>query len=567
MVEEGRAARRPRGDPPLDEAGRERRSVAARTPAARSSRKPPRAAEARRGRSATELAKQQRDISVSEFFAKNRHLLGFDNPSKALLTTVKEGVDNSLDACEEAGILPDVRVEIRQLAETRFLVAIEDNGPGIVRAQVPKIFGSLLYGSKFHRLRQSRGQQGIGISAAGMYGLLTTGKPIAITTRTQGGKEAHHFELVIDTKRNEPKVKLDEVVAWERPHGTRVEIELEGAYRGGQHSVDAYIRQISLANPHAQITYVPPKAEEHGAEHVFPRVTRELPPETDEIKPHPYGVELGVLMQMFRDTTSRNLRGFFQADLSRVSGRTADEICEKAKVAPSRRPGEIGREEAERIHATIQTTKIMAPPTDCIAPIGAELIERALRSEVEADFYAAASRRPTVYRGNPFLVEVGLAYGGNLPAEEPIALYRYANRVPLQYQQGACAITKAVTQTDWKTYQLQQPRGALPLGPMLLMVHIASVWVPFTSESKEAIAHYPEIVKEIRLGLQECGRQVAIWIRKRRREADEAKKRAYIEKYIPQVAIGLQQILGFDDAERGRVIASLTDVLERSRRM
>ena len=191
----------------------------------------------------------------------------------------------------------------------------------------------------------------------------------------------------------------------------------------------------------------------------------------------------------------------------------------------------------------------MAPPTDCIAPIGHELILRALKSEVQADFHAAISRRPAVYRGNPFLVEVGLAYGGSLPADDPITLYRYANRVPLQYQQGACAITKAVTATDWKTYQLQQPRGALPLGPMLLMVHIASVWVPFTSE------------------LQECGRQVGLWIRKRRREADEAKKRAYIEKYIPQVAIGLQQILGFDDGERNRVVASLTDVLERSRRM
>ncbi|MDH3519894.1 MAG: DNA topoisomerase VI subunit B, partial [Myxococcales bacterium] len=249
---------------------------------------------------AADLAKKQRDISVSEFFAKNRHLLGFDNPSKALLTTVKEGVDNSLDACEEAGILPDVRVEIGQLSDTRFRVAIEDNGPGIVKAQVPKIFGSLLYGSKFHRLRQSRGQQGIGISAAGMYGLLTTGKPVIITTRTEVAKKAHHFELVIDTKKNEPKVTVDDEIDWDRAHGTRVEIELEGAYRGGQHSVDAYIRQISLANPHARIVYVPPKAEEHGTEHEFPRVSDALPDETAEIKPHPYGVELGVLMRMFR---------------------------------------------------------------------------------------------------------------------------------------------------------------------------------------------------------------------------------------------------------------------------
>jgi DNA topoisomerase-6 subunit B len=516
---------------------------------------------------AREMAGRQRDISVSEFFAKNRHLLGFDNPSKALLTTVKEGVDNALDACEEAGVVPDVRVEIFQLDENRFRVAVEDNGPGIVRAQVPKIFGRLLYGSKFHRLRQSRGQQGIGISAAGMYGLLTTGKPVIITTRTSAKKAAHHFELVIDTKTNEPKVKRDDEVTWERDHGTRVEIELEGAYRGGQHSVDAYIRQISLANPHAKITFVPPKPEKYGAEHVFDRVTGELPPETAEIKPHPYGVELGVLMQMFRDTKSRNLRGCLMRDFSRVSSRIADEICQKAKVAASRRPGEMTRDESERIHKAIQTTKIMSPPTDCIAPIGEELIESSLRGEVRADFYAAVTRRPTVYRGNPFLIEAGLAYGGELSADDPVTVFRFANRVPLQYQQGACAITKGVAATDWKSYQLQQPRGAPPVGPMLLMVHIASVWVPFTSESKEAIAHYPEIIKEIRLTLQECGRRVATHIRKRRREADEAKKRAYIEKYIPQVAVGLQEILGFPERERDKVVADLTEVLERSRRM
>jgi DNA topoisomerase-6 subunit B len=516
---------------------------------------------------AAELARKQRDISVSEFFAKNRHLLGFDNPSKALLTTVKEGVDNALDACEEAGILPDIRVEIRQVSETRFRIAIEDNGPGIVRKQVPKIFGSLLYGSKFHRLRQSRGQQGIGISAAGMYGLLTTGKPVLITTRTGRRSEAHQLELVIDTRKNEPKVKRDEVVDWDVPHGTRVEIELEGAYRGGQHSVDAYIRQISLANPHSKITYVPPKAEEHGASHEFPRVSKEIPPETAEIKPHPYGVELGVLMQMFRDTKARNLRSCLSGDFSRVSSKTALAICEKSGVTPTRRPSEITRDEAERVHQAIQATKIMSPPTDCIAPIGEQLIEKALRAEVKADFYSAVTRRATVYRGNPFLVEVGLAYGGELPADDPVTVYRYANRVPLQYQQGACAITKAVTATDWKSYQFQQPRGALPLGPMLLMVHIASVWVPFTSESKEAIAHYPEIIKEIKLGLQECGRKVGVYVRRRRREADEAKKRAYIEKYIPQLALGLQQILDLSEKERDKVVHNLSDVLERSRKM
>jgi DNA topoisomerase-6 subunit B len=533
----------------------------------RPSPKSARGARARATPSASELAKHQRDISISEFFAKNRHLLGFDNPSKALLTTVKEAVDNALDACEEAAIVPDLRVEVKQVAETRFRVAVEDNGPGIVRSQVPKIFGRLLYGSKFHRLRQSRGQQGIGISAAGMYGLLTTGRPIVITSRTGPKKQAHHLEVVMDTQRNEPKVKRDDVVEWNRAHGTRVEIELEGNYRGGQHSIDAYIRQISLANPHAEITYVPPKAEEHGAEHLFARVSKDLPPETAEIKPHPYGVELGVLMQVFRDTRARNLRGCLSGDFSRVSSRIAEEICTRAKIAPKRRPSEIHRDEAERIHRAIQATKIMAPATDCIAPIGEELIERALREEVKADFFAAVTRRPAVYRGNPFLVEAGLAYGGNLAGEEPITVFRYANRVPLQYQQGGCAVTRAVTTTDWKSYALQQPKGALPIGPMLLMVHLASVWVPFTSESKEAIAHYPEIIKELRLALQECGRKVSKFIRRRRREHEEAKKRSYIEKYIPHVAIALQEILGFDDREKQRTIETLSDVLERSRKM
>ena len=516
---------------------------------------------------AADMAKKQREISVSEFFAKNRHLLGFDNPSKALLTTVKEAVDNALDACEEAGILPDLRVEIVQLAETRFRVAVEDNGPGIVRAQVPKVFGRLLYGSKFHRLRQSRGQQGIGISAAGMYGLLTTGKPVVITTRIDAKKPAHHLELVIDTQKNEPKVTRDDEVDWDKAHGTRVEIELEAAYRGGRQGVDAYLEQVSLANPHAEIVYYRPKGTEGDAERRFPRVSQDLPPATAEIQPHPYGVELGVLMQMFRDTKARNLKTCLTGDFSRVSPRIAEEICQRAKVPETRRPGELTREDAERVHQAIQATKIMSPPTDCIAPIGEELIERALRAEVRSDFVAAVTRRPDVYRGNPFLIEVGLAYGGDLPAEEPVTLFRYANRVPLQYQQGACAVTKAVMSTDWKAYHLQQPKGSLPIGPVLLMIHIASVWVPFTSESKEAIASYPEILKELRLGLQECGRKVSHFISKRRREADEAKKRAYIDKYIPQVAIGLQQILGFDDAERTRVVDSLMDVLERSRKL
>jgi DNA topoisomerase-6 subunit B len=555
---------------PFESAARGSRAASDKSPARKAPRKP-RGASARKqagsGRlSAESLAGKQREISVSEFFAKNRHLLGFDNPSKALLTTVKELVDNSLDAADEARIPGDIDLRIDMLSEDRFRVTCSDNGPGIVPKNVPLVFGKLLFGSKFHRLKMSRGQQGIGVSAAGMYGLLTTGKPVRVISRTSPRRPAVEVDLAIDTRKNEPTVKSKEEVDWDQDHGTKVEIELQAGYRKGQHSVDSYVKQVSLANPHATIRYWPPdRASDEPI--VYERVTEEIPPETDEIKPHPYGVELGLLLQMLHETRSRNLSGFLSSEFSRVSSRVAGEICRTAGLEPSRRPRKLDRSDAERIHKAIAATKIMAPPMDCIAPIGEELLEKALRAIQPGDFITTVTRRPAVYRGNPFLIEVGLSYGGELPADEPAISYRFANRVPLQYQQGACAITRAISATDWKSYGLQQPKGAPPIGPMVVFVHIASVWVPFTSESKEAIAHYPEIVKEIRLGLQDCGRRVATHIRRRRREADELKKRSFIEKYIPQVAIALQQILGFDEKEKDRTIETLTDVLRRSRKM
>ena len=152
------------------------------------------------------------------------------------------------------------------------------------------------------------------------------------------------------------------------------------------------------------------------------------------------------------------------------------------------------------------------------------------------------TRSPKVYRGNPFQVEVGLAYGGSWPADKTIELFRFANRVPLLFQRGACGITEAIVRTDWRNYLLSQPKGSLPVGPMALLVHIASVWVPFTSESKEAVAHYPDIIKEIQLAAQECGRKLATFIRKRKAADYRAERRSIFERYIEEVAIAIGKI-------------------------
>lgn len=538
---------------------------------------------------AQEMAEKQRDISVAEFFTKNRHLLGFDSPLKALLTAVKEAVDNSLDACEEAGILPEIVVELVPVGENHFRMAVEDNGPGIVYDQVGKVFGKLLYGSKFHKLSQSRGQQGIGISAAGMYGQLTTGKPVRILSRTSKKSETHEFLLSIDTARNKPDIHDAKNVDWHRDHGTRVEIEMEAKYQKGLRSVDMYLKLTAIANPHVTILYTDP-----GGEKVtYERSTKTLPPQVVEIKPHPHGVELGRLIAMLKETSARSLTGFLQEEFSRVGPKVAKEICHAAKLSDKAYPTRIAREEAAALHDAIQKTKISAPSTDCISPIGEELVLSGLKKEVEADFYAASTRPPAVYRGNPFQVEVGIAYGkpggvglelteegrirktskaavateelvGN--ADEPIRVLRFANRVPLLHQQAACAVTKSVIQTNWRSYGLQHPKGALPIGPMAVMVHIASVWVPFTSESKEAIASYAEITKEIRLGLQDCGRKLGSYIRKGKRLRAEFDKRSYIEKYIPHIGIALQEILDLSDPDRDETVSTLDDVLQKSRK-
>jgi DNA topoisomerase-6 subunit B len=614
------------------------------------------------------MATKQRDISVSEFFAKNRHLLGFDNPRKALLTAVKEAVDNSLDACEEGGIVPELWVHLESMAPNRYKVGVQDNGPGIVKKQIPLIFGKLLYGSKFHRLRMSRGQQGIGISAAGMYGMLTTGKPVKIVSMTSPRKPSHYFEISIDTKRNMPEIingrgEGEEIPAGEKGHqavaareiewvthypagagaapeqalkelksGTRVTIELEGRYQRGRGSVDEYLEQTAIANPHVTIHYIDPD----GNAREYLRSTTQLPAEPQEIKPHPYGIELGQLVTMLKDSEPGSMSQFLTSSFSRVSPFVAQKICETAKISTRAHPKRIGRQEADALYQAIQVTKIPPPSTDCISPIGEPLILKGLHQQVPGEFYAAATRPPAVYRGNPFVIEVGLAYGAssptgkvtlealtdllsesdarslrqfllntfdgigasgaekilkearmgprqtaaklgkediaklhaamknvNLSEGQSVQVLRYANRVPLQFQPAACAITQSVIGNNWRAYGLSQSRGQLPSGPITLMVHMASVWVPFTSESKEAIASYPEILKELRLALQAVGRNLSTFLNQRKKVQQEGERREIFLRYLGEVAGAVSSIKGYNDSSKKQLYDQLVEVAKR----
>ena len=484
---------------------------------------------------AQKLAKGQKEISVSEFFEKNRQILGFDSPVKSLIMGVKEAVDNALDACEEAQILPDISVKIDRVDQKEYRVTVEDNGPGIVSTSMPNVFGRLLYGSRFHAVRQSRGQQGIGISATIMFGQITTGKPATARSKVEGAEAAKEIDIIIDTKKNMPVLLREDYIPWnDVPHGTRVTFYMNGRYVNGRQSVYEYLRQTAIVNPHACITFIDPE----GKKYVFDRATDQMPPRTKEIKPHPDGIELGTLMNMIKATKERSLVKFLQNDFNRVSERVAKEICSASALPETTRPTHMTLESCKQLLEGIGKVKIMAPQVDCLSPIGDKLIRKGLKhvlEEVKPEFYAPpVTRDPKVHSGNPFLVEVGIVYGGGLPKDQQVQIYRFANRVPLLYQQGACVITKAIENTDWRRYGLEQRGGSgIPFGPAIILVHVASTKIPFTSEAKEAISSIPNIQEEIQLALKACGRNLKTHLNKKERKSKTRAKFEIVQEIIP----------------------------------
>ncbi|NIO20463.1 MAG: DNA topoisomerase VI subunit B [Candidatus Aenigmarchaeota archaeon] len=481
---------------------------------------------------AEDFARQQREISISEFFEKNRHLLGYDNKVKALLMIVKEGVDNALDATEEARILPDIYIKVKEVGSEKYEIVIKDNGPGIVKKQIPRIFGKLLYGSKFHRLKQNRGQQGIGISAATLYTQLTTGEPLEIVSSTGDGK-TQKYRIKINVRKNEPLIidsGFDEGAEW---RGVQLRFLTEGVYREYKQSILEYLKQTAISNPHANIVFDSPSGRLE-----FRRGVNSLPKEPKEIMPHLHGVELGILTRMLRYTKARTLVSFLTSEFTKVGRKTAKEICAKAEIEGIRKPKGIRDEEVRMLIEVVKGMKLLKPPTDCLSPLGNETVKEGLKKELNPEWVDSVTRPPEVYRGWPFQVEVGLAYGGSI--QEP-KIMRFANRVPLLYQQGDCAITKASTGVEWRRYGLNGSKG-IPEEPLSIFVHLVSVWVPFTSESKEAIASYPVIIKEIKLALQECARKLGLYLSGKRKHEHHKQRIRTFEKYAEETVNALSEL-------------------------
>ena len=498
---------------------------------------------------ADKMAKNQKQIAISEFFEKNKHFLGFDSLQRSIITAVKEAVDNSLDACEEARILPDIRVKISKIDSKKDILELqtEDNGPGIPQKSIEKVFGQLLFGSRFHAIRQSRGQQGIGITGVVMYSQLTTGKPTHVLSKISNDDTAVSVNIGLDTRKNKA-VKSDQTrIIWEnddltrKEHGLRVTTRMKAKYQRGRQSVFQYLRMTSIVNPHADIMFTDPDGETYH----WPRVTERLPSKVDAIKPHPHGIELGQLQRMCRESSDSRMTVFLRQNFSGVSMRAAKELCEAAELEITMKPKSLKPDDVRALLEAFQgerevngkAIKLLSPPTNCLSPIEEMLIKKGLSKTIDSKFVATMTRAPTVSHGNPFQVEVGLIFGEGMAADKHVEVLRFANRVPLMYQQGGCLLTKAIESVDWRQYGLEQAGGkGVPKGPAAILVHLASTNVQFTSEAKEALSDNEFVFEETRRAMLEMGRGLRKHLEKKKKMAKTREKFELINDILPAIA-------------------------------
>ena len=517
---------------------------------------------------AENIASKQKQISISEFFEKNKHFLGFDTLQRAVITAVKEAVDNSLDACEEARILPTIKVEINKLKGDKLELICQDNGPGIPRNSVENVFGKFLLGSRFHAIRQTRGQQGIGITGVVMYSQLTTGSKTHVISKIKSDSSAVHVDLGLDTRKNKATKSNEIRDVWfedgeEVVSGLKIKTVMKAKYQRGRQSVHQYLRMTSIVNPHATIQLIVRDADgEIIDQGHWIRTTEKLPRVVEEIKPHPHGIHLGQLQRMLKEADERKLTSFLRHNFSGVSLRAAKEILSKAELEEGRTPVRIKADEAQAMLDSFQEVKLLGPPTDCLSPIEEILIKKGLSKAIDSRFASTVTRKPAVSQGNPFQIEVGLVFGGDLAADGPIEVLRFANRVPLMYQQGGCLLTKALESVDWKRYGLDHPGGkGLPKGPAAVLIHLASTNVQFTSEAKEAVSDNEEVFEEIRKAMLEVGRGLKNHLKKSKQRKKAQEKFDLINIILPEISRKSSEMLGRDEPDLSPVITRIMNAV------
>jgi len=479
------------------------------------------------------VAEKFKAISPAEFFYRNKEIAGFSNPARALYQSVRELVENALDATDAHGILPDIEIRIdRDSVKTYvYRITVKDNGIGIPPQYVPEAFGKVLFSSKYV-LRQTRGMFGLGAKMVVLYGQMTVGEPVEVVTSPMGSKKIYAFRIMIDIKDNKPVILYR--ASWPKNsdwHGTLVKVAIEGDWGRARSRIIEYIRRTAIVTPYANITFRTPDGEIY----IYKRVTKNMPPPPRETKPHPHGIDLEMLRMMLKASSAKTLLEFLTLEFQGVGKVTATRFLTKYGFDANKDPKTLSQTEIESLYKALKEyNEFRAPRSDHLSPIGAELIKIGLQTILRPEFVEAVTRKPIVYEGHPIIVEVGIAYGGAIqPSETPI-LFRYANKIPLLYDEKTDVAWKVITENiDWSYYGIQFP------APLAVLVHICGTKIPYKGVGKESIADVPAIENEIENGIRQVARALKLYLAKKRKEEELHKKVITLIKYIPEVARSL----------------------------
>ena len=473
-------------------------------------------------------------LTPSEFFRKNKQMLGFTGKIRSLTIVFHELITNSFDACEEAGILPDIDIELKRVDKEHYILRHKDNGPGIPEDYVMQVYCMMFAGSKFRNI-QSRGQQGLGCSGCVLLSQMTTGKPAKVISCYKDGDEIKGVKMKfqMDVKNNRGILMEREDYSAAESTGVCIELQFkEVSYSLAEQGAFEYIRRTMIANPHARITFRDPS----GHKYIFQRAANIVPVQPKEVLPHPKGVSADDLMGMAKNTDSRRYKSMLTSSLSRMSAKRVDEIAEMTHIDMNKRPKAMTFEEAEEIVKCFKKMKFMAPPTDGLIPIGSEQIEKGMKQILKPEFVTTITRKPVTYAGGvSFIIEAGLAYGGNagrvVNEKRKSEIMRFANRVPLTFDAGSCAITEALKSIDWKRYGIKDIDNT----PITLFVNIISTQVPYLSTGKQSVSPEPEIVHEIRQATMKLARQLQKHLRAKRAAQEKEKRSKVFEEYVPVI--------------------------------
>jgi len=495
------------------------------------------------------MTEKYKGLSAAEFFYKNREIAGFSNPTRALYQTVRELVENALDATETHGILPTIKVMIKPL-DGKVMVKVEDNGIGIPPEEIPNVFGRVFYGSKY-QLRQTRGVFGLGVKMAVLYAQITTGKPIRVVSSMQNSEFEYEYEVQIDIQHNTPVILSLKVRKKRKGHGTLVELITEGNWFLARRKIESYLRRTAMIAPYATILFEGPNGSLE-----IKRASRKLPPPPQVGKYHPKGVDIELLKIMIRNSSKKTtLVEFLMENFDGVGKITATKFCEWAGFSPDTKLGKLTMEDLEVLARKMKEyNKWRRPKPITLSPVSAELLEKGIRHVLNPEFATAITRPPSSYGGNPFIVEVALAYGGEIPPSNTPILYRFANRIPLLYDEGADVVRKVVDSIDWSIYKVKFP------APIAILTHVCSTKIPFKGVGKEAVADVPEIEKELTTAIREAGRRLRLYLSKVEKMYAIKRRKVTIEKYIGEVARALAYI---DDSSEKVIMAKLRELLKK----